>query len=187
MELLMRDFDMDPASAAAILGNLGHESGGLTAFQEYNPTVKGSRGGFGWAQWTGPRRRQFEAYVKRNNLEPKSDRANYGFLFVELSGPEAKAIPAVKKDGTLSAKTKAFELAFERAGVKHYKSRSIWADRALTAWHEAKKPIILPEWVRGDALPPPDVPKPTPDTITPQPQQHWLVSLLLSIWKAFRR
>ena len=33
----------------------------------------------------------------------------------------------------------------------------------------------------------PDVPKPNPDTITPQPQQHWLTSLLLAIWKAFRR
>lgn len=30
-------------------------------------------------------------------------------------------------------------------------------------------------------------PQPNPDTITPEPQQHWLTSLLLAIWKAFRR
>ena len=30
-------------------------------------------------------------------------------------------------------------------------------------------------------------PQPIPDPITPQPQQHWLVSLLLAIWKAFKR
>lgn len=52
MELLMRDFPaLDLDDAAAILGNLRHESGGFASLQEVKPTVKGSKGGYGWAQW----------------------------------------------------------------------------------------------------------------------------------------
>lgn len=54
MALLMRDFPLGLEDAAAILGNLGHESGGLVQLQELKPVVAGSRGGYGWAQWTGP-------------------------------------------------------------------------------------------------------------------------------------
>lgn len=60
MALLMRDFPWDLDDAASALGNIGHECAGFTALQETKPTVPGSRGGFGWNQWTGPRRRNFE-------------------------------------------------------------------------------------------------------------------------------
>lgn len=128
---LMSDFDLSEIEAAAVFGNLGHECNGFKTFQEAKPLVPGSAGGFGWAQWTGPRRRLFEAYCARNELDPKSDDANYGFLWTELKGPEKKAIPAVKRAGTLAQKVKAFEAAFERAGVKHYDSRNRWAEAAL--------------------------------------------------------
>lgn len=65
MAQLVRDFPITPEDAAAIVGNLGHESQGFTAMQEFKPVVAGSRGGWGWAQWTGPRRRAFEAYCAR--------------------------------------------------------------------------------------------------------------------------
>lgn len=81
MALLMRDFKIALDDSAAILGNLGHESGGFASLQETHPTVPGSRGGFGWAQWTGQPRRSFEAYTKRNGLDPASDKANDGWLF----------------------------------------------------------------------------------------------------------
>ena len=42
---LMRDFALDVTSAAAIAGNLGHESGGFRFLQEKKPLVPGSRGG----------------------------------------------------------------------------------------------------------------------------------------------
>jgi len=162
--LLMRDFSLSLDEAAAILGNLGHECGGFALMQEQKPVVKGSRGGFGWAQWTGPRRRAFEAYCARNKLAPESDRANYGWLFVELSTSEKSAIPALKRAGTLGAKVKAFEQSFERAGVKHYPSRNIWAARALEAYRAAGA-IDLPEWARPAA---PVEPTPTPD-VQPAP------------------
>lgn len=169
MTLLMRDFSLSLDDAAAILGNLGHECGGFTLMQEQKPIVKGSRGGYGWAQWTGPRRKAFEAYCARNRLAPDSDRANYGWLFVELSTSEKGAIPALKRAGTLGDKVKAFEQSFERAGVKHYASRNRWAARALDAYRAAGA-IKLPEWVAG--APPKDataVPPAVPESAPAMP------------------
>jgi hypothetical protein len=143
IRLLMADFGLSDVQAAGILGNLGHESNGLTAFQEINP--RGGRGGWGWAQWTGKRRVQFEAYCARNHLDPKSDKANYGWLFSELKGPEKRAIDALKKTHTLKEAVRAFERAFERSGVKAYGSRDKWAQRALDAFHAASGD-------RGDAV-----------------------------------
>ena len=74
----LRDFPITPRTAA-ILGNLGHESAGLTILQEIKPTVAGSKGGYGWAQWTGPRRRAYEAYCARIGKNPASDEANYAY------------------------------------------------------------------------------------------------------------
>lgn len=158
MRRLMADFALDVDSAAAIAGNLGHESGGFKFLQEKKPLIPGSKGGYGWAQWTGPRRRNYETYCARNKLDPASDQANYGFLVVELKGPEKKAIPAVMGAATLREKVIAFELAFERAGVKHYESRLRYAVQALAAFR--KTPVAVP--------PPPDVePKPAPTPTAP--------------------
>ena len=44
-------------------------------------------GGFGWAQWTGSRRTDFEAYAKTHG-GATSDEANYGFLVQELQKPQ---------------------------------------------------------------------------------------------------
>jgi hypothetical protein len=141
MVRLQHDFDLTPTQAAGLLGNLGHESNGLTAFQEVNP-IGGGRGGFGWAQWTGPRRVAFESYCNRHDLDPKSDEANYGWLFLELKGTEKAAITALKKTSTLIGAVRAFEAAFERAGVKAYGSRETWARRAL----EAARAAFAGEW-----------------------------------------
>ena len=128
--------------------------------------MKGSRGGFGWFQWTGPRRRAFESYCQRNGLDPYSDKANYGFLFVELHGSEKAAVAKTKAAKTLEAKVKAFELAFERAGVKHYASRNTWAKRALDAWNasEWSKHPAPPDFEPPVEKPKPQPPKPVPVT-----------------------
>jgi hypothetical protein len=155
MRDLMRDFPtLKVEDAAAITGNLGHECAGFTKLQEVSPTVKGSRGGYGWPQWTGPRRRAYEAWCKAQKLNPASDAANYGYLVVELRGPEKKAIPATVKAVGLAAKVKAFELGFERAGVKHYESRTKWAQRALDAWN-AKPGSPTPEKAQPGLANPP--------------------------------
>ena len=144
MGKLLADFPIDGDDAAAIAGNAGHESLGFTKLQEMKPTVKGSRGGWGWFQWTGSRRKQFEAYCARHGYDPASDEANYKWLFIELSTTEAKAIPAVKAAQGLDAKVKAFEKAFERAGVKHYPARLEWAELALEAFRTTKSAPAKP-------------------------------------------
>lgn len=152
MMLLMKDFNLTDEEAAAILGNLGTESGGFKYSQEIKPIGNG-RGGLGWAQWTGPRRVQFESYCKRNNLDPVSDKANYAWLWVELSDEYQSALTGIKNAKTLYDKVVAFELKFERAGVKNYASRFDYAQKALAAYRA-------------------NVPKPTIPVTTPQEQQE---------------
>lgn len=165
MAQLMRDFPIGVEDAAAILGNLGHESGGLVTLQEIKPTVAGSKGGYGWAQWTGPRRKAYEAYCKRTGKNPASDEANYAYLFIELKGIEGDEKAAIGKTVAakgLDAKVEAFEKAFLRAGVKHYPSRKLWAKRALEAYQTANPgsgPVPLP---LPPAAPIPVVPLPEP-------------------------
>jgi hypothetical protein len=155
MRRLMSEFAIDATSAAAIVGNLGHESAGFKSLQEIKPLVPGSRGGYGYAQWTGPRRRQYEQYCADGHLDPASHEANVGFLVWELRNTEKTGIPAVKRAGTLREKVVAFELAFERASKDHkgYASRERWATIALQVYtpgsaqgapDQAKVPAPLP-------------------------------------------
>lgn len=138
MRKLLSDFpNLSVDDAAAIFGNAGHESAGLTTLQEIKPTVAGSRGGWGWMQWTGPRRRAFEAYAKRTGKSLYDDDTNYDYLFLELKGvegTESNAVPATIKAKCLDAKVEAFEKSFLRAGVKHYDQRKKWAKIALEAY-----------------------------------------------------
>lgn len=144
---LLGDFPIHPEDGFAIVGNLGHECAGFTKLQEIKPTVKGSRGGYGWPQWTGPRRRAYEAYCTRNRLDPASDHANYAYLFIELKGSEARAIPAVLDADSGLQKVEAFERSFLRAGVKNYSSRVQWMLIAADEWRksgQAPAPMPVP-------------------------------------------
>src|SRR5437879_2467078 len=84
VKVLAERFALTLTQAAGIVGNLGYESVGLAILQEIKPAVSGSRGGYGWAQWTGPRRGTFEAWCALNKVAPSSDLANYGYLCQEL-------------------------------------------------------------------------------------------------------
>ena len=159
MALLLTDFPrLNKLDAAAVFGNAGHESKGLTDDQEDKPVVKGSRGGLNWMQWTGPRRRAMESYCKRNKLDPNSDTAAYKWLWVELHGEEKGAIPALRAAVTLEDKVVAFEKAFLRAGIKHYPERQRWAKIALDAYEqhgwEAAKDEPAPEVPAAPEQPP---------------------------------
>lgn len=138
---LMSEFKLTLQSAAAILGNLGHESAGFTAMQEIRP-VNGGRGGFGWAQWTGPRRRSFEAYCQDLSLDPRSDEANLGFLVKELKTTHQSAIRNLNAEPNLQSAVMRFEREFERADprYKHYDRRVKYAQIALQAYERAVTP-----------------------------------------------
>src|SRR5262249_36370806 len=69
---LMRDFGLTDIQAAGILGNIGQECGGFTLWQEAHP-LGGGQGGYGWCQWTGPRRTSFFAWCAQQGLSVQSD------------------------------------------------------------------------------------------------------------------
>ena len=92
---LAKDLGLNPFQAAGIVSNLYAESG-LRGINERHPLIPGSRGGFGWAQWTGPRRRQFEAYAAAHHLDPSSDAANYGFLVEDMKSRHGGILGAVR-------------------------------------------------------------------------------------------
>ena len=121
---LQADFGLTPAAAAGFAGNLAHESGDFNILQEINPTVKGSRGGYGWPQWTGPRRRQFEQWAAQNGLDPSSKEANYGFLKYELQNtPEGAVLGALKGVNDPAMAAQIVSERFLRPGVVNMGSR----------------------------------------------------------------
>lgn len=152
MAELMREFRLPDWRAAAIAGNGGHESAGFTVMQEVKPAIPGSRGGLGYFQWTGARRRAFEAWATNKGLDTSSYEANIGFLVHELRGSESVAINRLRIAKTLPEAVTAFELAYERAGVKHYGGRQRWAEIALAEFRKRganPKPITSSGTVAG--------------------------------------
>jgi uncharacterized protein (TIGR02594 family) len=140
MKLLLDDFrELTDLHAAAILGNIGHECAGFTQMQEGAP-IGGGRGGWGWCQWTGSRRSDFEAAATAAHLAFDSFDANYTFLRHELKDTfhRAAITSMLKKSDMLGAVT-AFEEIFEvaNADFKFYDRRERYANIALA---EFRKP-----------------------------------------------
>lgn len=129
---LSRDLEITPQQAAGIVGQLGYESEGLQAINERQPVVPGSRGGFGWAQWTGPRRRQFESFAADRRLDVADPEANYQFLLHELSEtPEGRVLEAIRAAPDAQTAGRIFTDRFLRPGVPAYDRRASWTDRAM--------------------------------------------------------
>lgn len=137
------DLRMAPEEAAGVMGSLWHESGGFKQLQEIKP-VSG-RGGFGWAQWTGPRRRQFEEFAKSNNLDPRSDEANFQFLKHELiNTPEGRVLAPLKQAKSAEQASDTFTNVFERPGVPALGSRRKHARTILAAWSDGSASDVAP-------------------------------------------
>jgi hypothetical protein len=110
---LCKDLGLAGFQAAGLVGNLGYESAYFNKLQEIQPTVAGSKGGFGWAQWTGKRRTAYEAWCKAAKLLPISDEANYKYLLVELQGAYAGFLAALKATKSIESASKLTHKDFE--------------------------------------------------------------------------
>lgn len=141
---LMAEFDWEDFQAGGCMGNLGHESGGLTELREIAFIHTPNRGGYGWAQWTGPRARRFLQFCGLNKLDWHSTDANYGYLINELHGDYAHTVASVAKAKTLEAATVAFERSYEAAGIVDMHSRYRWAGIALRAVQGQGPPEVTP-------------------------------------------
>lgn len=134
MRRLQSELNLTREEAAAVMGNLGHESMGLKAnIQEGAPNRYGTRG-LGWAQWTNTpgnnRRDRFEEWSKTHG-GPGTDEANLSFLIHELKTTHAGAIRRLKETDGGYNKMVAFEQSFEGAGVKAYESRYRYMQQSL--------------------------------------------------------
>lgn len=147
---LVTDADLTLEQAAGLVGNLGYESIGFTTLQEIKPLVEGSRGGWGYAQWTGPRRREFEKWAAEQRLAVTSDEANYGFLVYELLGAHKGFASRLRKTFTIEDACRLTHKEYENpADVADgsYRSglaRLDWARRALAGAQGAPRVRVPP-------------------------------------------
>lgn len=108
---------MNPDVAAGVAGNLLYESYGLpNIYEGQNPSNAGSytpeTGGYGLAQWTGPRR---SALMAMPNPETLATQMQY--LAQENAGPERSAWEATMAAPTLQDAARVFATQWERPGV----------------------------------------------------------------------
>lgn len=133
---LQQDTGMSKAAADGILGNILVESDQFRADTEYG---KNGGGGRGWIQWTGPRRRNFESYAERNNLDPTSDAANYNYLVYEMEGYDGNhwtsgySYEEYKKIQDPEQATQYFMEGYERPGVPNLTKRKQGAIQVANA------------------------------------------------------
>lgn len=129
---LAKDYNLTPEQAAGVVGQLGQESVGFSTLQETNPLVPGSRGGYGYAQWTGPRRKAFEQFAADHGLDPSSYAANYGYLRDEFdNSPEGAVLGDLRNAKDAQEAGRIFTDKFLRPGVPHYDSRAQWTNKAV--------------------------------------------------------
>lgn len=141
---LMADLGISAEQAAGIWGNISVETGRLTLLQEIKPTIKGSRGGWGWFQWTGPRRKAFESWAQARGYSYDSDEANYLFIIYETINVEKKSLVELRKTKTPEEAAVVFMATNLRPGVKHEARRKSEARYALEIIQK-QAPIIVPE------------------------------------------
>jgi hypothetical protein len=96
--------------AEGFVMNFADESNLDPLINEENPTVKGSRGGFGLYQLTGPRRVAYEEFAERQGIDPtnpmEQEDAQLSFLYQEIQGEEKEAwntIQTANNAGTAAA------------------------------------------------------------------------------------
>jgi hypothetical protein len=144
---LMHDFGFTAEQAAGFVGNFAAESAYFNDIVEDGAIAKG---------WTGPRRRTFEAWIRRKGWKADSYEGNYSYLFRELKGIEkganhAYVVPIVK--AATSAENAAWRVAkhFERPAVINLGPRAKAAKEALELYR--KNPVPPTKWATDKAEP----------------------------------
>jgi hypothetical protein len=101
--------------------NFQDESGLNSGIQEQDPTR--GRGGFGLAQWTGPRRIQLEDYARTQGKPVDDPELQLDFFMAENAGPEAGAWKSVMNSPDTQTAAVNFVSNWERPAEKHKLAR----------------------------------------------------------------
>jgi hypothetical protein len=152
---LMKDLNINDFQAAAILGNLGHESSGVQCDLKeggstgpcWAPDTKNK--GYGWAQWTNSRLNGFITFVANNfngydvTKNRATDDMNYAFLVHELTvGEKTASLTALKKTTNITQATTTFMNVFEKPNSKYafLDRRLNYANQALASMNGTAVP-----------------------------------------------
>lgn len=136
---LMQDFNLTPQQAAGPVGNFMLESGGPDLPPDVNeggtPGPPAFSGGYGWAQWTGSRQRNFIDFAIAGGYMPNegahaTDAANYAWFKHELTTSYTSTIPELQRQQSPEDAAVSFEDTFENAGVQALPQRSANARQA---------------------------------------------------------
>ena len=105
--------------AQGVTARLNGESRLDPGINEVSPTVAGSRGGFGLAQWTGPRRKQLEAFAADKGVPVNDPEMQLDFLMWENANTEKGAWQKVLGAQDAVQAVEFFTNHWERPGVPH--------------------------------------------------------------------
>jgi hypothetical protein len=114
---------LPPHVAQAFVMNFKDESGLNPGINEHNPTVPGSRGGFGLYQLTGPRRVAYENFAAQRGVNPSDTDAQLDFLMMEGQGPEKAAFQKILAAPDTGSAASAIVTDFLRPAPQHRSSR----------------------------------------------------------------
>ena len=104
--------------------NIQDESGFDPGINERNPLVKGSRGGYGLYQLTGPRRRAYETFAAQNQRDTSDPDAQLDFLVWELQNTEKRAANAIMSSRNAGEAGAAIVNKFLRPAESHRAKRA---------------------------------------------------------------
>lgn len=105
--------------AQGVVARLNGESRLDPGINEVSPTVEGSRGGFGLAQWTGPRRKQLEAFAQSQGKDVADPDLQMDFLMWENANTEKGAWDKVMTAADPVEAARLFTTEWERPGTPH--------------------------------------------------------------------
>jgi hypothetical protein len=105
--------------AKAFTANGIQESNLNPGINEKAPLVKGSRGGFGVFQWTGPRRRQLEAFAAEQGKPVNDLDLQLDFTVWETKNTEKHAYDTILRTGEVEGAALAVSNAFLRPSKAH--------------------------------------------------------------------
>jgi hypothetical protein len=149
--------------AAAIVGNLAAETGAFSDVTENasaaNPWAgQPGKGGLGYAQWTGPRRGDFNQF--RGGASPEDPNVNYEMVAHELTNSPVYSKELARLQATTGLKeaadtfggSKASGKGYLRPGVTHFPEARGWATKAVAPGFEDIASLGVPTEI-NPALP----------------------------------
>jgi hypothetical protein len=115
--------------AKGIVANMIAESRLNPGINEAAPLVPGSRGGYGLNQWTGPRRRQYEAFAAERGAALDDVNTQLDFTMWEFQNTERPAYEALLAADDPVEAARVYSERFLRPGIPHMDRRLAEAAR----------------------------------------------------------